>query len=487
MPSSSYSLGLFFIFLVAVIWSIASIVVQYLYTNQHFDSPFLLTYIGTSLFVLLLLSHFLWERKHQLCCYTYCSTHDNDDDTEVIPWRTRQYEYQQVPPVASDEAVSLENVQIEVEETPDKQSNPPPETTIQQWSHEQHIKVAIKIAPVWFIANWAYNSSLAYTSITSSTVLASTGSLFTFIFAVVCRDESFTCLKLVGVLLGVTGSILTGLHDVSSSEDDGAPVSGEGYGAALSNDDAVVNPSIMCVAGPSGTPHHIDLSQTDAFAGHAVWGDALGLLSAVGYGAYAVMIRIMCPRDESLMSMQLLLGYIGLFNAIVLSPIAIHVLFKPSISSSTENGGEDGTASGVGLTWVVFGYLVAKGTLDNVLSDYLWARAVVLTSATVATVGLGLTIPLAFVSDWIMGHDNVVSAQSILGASSVLAGFILVNIGEKGDSVDGLSTESDASTASAPALVTTASSELATSSSSGLVTSSSSEVADDSTGSGNVR
>ena len=87
------------------------------------------------------------------------------------------------------------------------------------------------------------------------------------------------------------------------------------------------------------------------------------------------------------------------------------------------------------MTWIVFGYLVAKGLLDNVLSDYLWARAVVLTSATVATVGLGLTIPLAFVSDWIMGHANVATIQSVLGAVAVLAGFILVNLGDKEETV----------------------------------------------------
>mmetsp|Transcript_10886 Transcript_10886/g.14222 ORF Transcript_10886/g.14222 Transcript_10886/m.14222 type:complete len:84 (+) Transcript_10886:1-252(+) len=66
--------------------------------------------------------------------------------------------------------------------------------------------------------------------------------------------------------------------------------------------------------------------------------------------------------------------------------------------------------------------------MDNVLSDYLWARSVVLTSATVATVGLGLTIPLAFVSDWILGNENVADWISLCGASSVLIGFVLVNI-----------------------------------------------------------
>ena len=443
---SAYSLGLFFIFLVAVIWSIASIVVQYLYTDQHFDSPFLLTYIGTSLFVMLLISRLLYERRHKLWFVT-----DDDEEVDIIPWKTHNT-YQQVASSAS-EIVSLEHVQIDYN---DKQRQSDHSTTpdICIWSHEQHMKVAIRIAPVWFLANYAYNSSLAYASITSSTVLASTGSLFTFLFAVLCGDEGFTVYKLMGVLLGVTGSILTGLHDLSASPEVDDPA-----------DDVKINSSVLCVAGPSGTPHHIRSQATDAFAGHAVWGDALGLLSAVGYGAYAVMIRIMCPRDERLMSMQLLLGYIGLINCVILSPVALYIVLKPLLSTSTATKG---------LTWLVFGYLVAKGTLDNVLSDYLWARAVVLTSATVATVGLGLTIPFAFVCDWIMGHGNVVSAQSILGALAVLAGFVLVSIGEKGEAE-----HADPIEDVTPGVMTTTSSDVVSTISCQIVASSSSEIMED--------
>jgi solute carrier family 35 protein F5 len=54
---------------------------------------------------------------------------------------------------------------------------------------------------------------------------------------------------------------------------------------------------------------------------------------------------------------------------------------------------------------------------------------VVLTNATVATVGLGLTIPLAFVSDLVMKQPNVLTPSSIAGALTVLVGFVLVNIG----------------------------------------------------------
>lgn len=67
---------------------------------------------------------------------------------------------------------------------------------------------------------------------------------------------------------------------------------------------------------------------------------------------------------------------------------------------------------------------------DNVLSDILWARAIVLTTPTVATVGLSLTIPLAMLSDWIFNRD-VPSWQLAVGSVFVIGGFITVNVGSK--------------------------------------------------------
>lgn len=62
------------------------------------------------------------------------------------------------------------------------------------------------------------------------------------------------------------------------------------------------------------------------------------------------------------------------------------------------------------------------------LSDYLWARSIVLTSPTVATVGLSLTIPLAFLSDFLLGKSTV-GYLSGFGAMFVVFGFIVVNTG----------------------------------------------------------
>jgi hypothetical protein len=152
-------------------------------------------------------------------------------------------------------------------------------------------------------------------------------------------------------------------------------------------------------------------------------GDVLGLISAAGYGMYAVQTRLYCPHDENLYSMQLLLGYIGLICMVGLSPIALWQWTT------------------VPLSCTVFGFLAIKGLFDNVLSDYLWLRAVILTSATVATVGLGLTIPLAFLSDLWQGAEDVITFGSVSGALLVLCGFFVVNHETDDEHADSVSVE----------------------------------------------
>jgi len=72
--------------------------------------------------------------------------------------------------------------------------------------------------------------------------------------------------------------------------------------------------------------------------------------------------------------------------------------------------------------------IVVKGLLDNVLADFLWAKAITLTSPTVATVGLSLTIPLAMLSDWWL-KGMPPSPGLLIGSVLVLAGFVAINVG----------------------------------------------------------
>lgn len=50
LEAGSYALGLFFIFLVSCSWAGASVLIQYIYKDLAFDSPFIITYVCTSLF-----------------------------------------------------------------------------------------------------------------------------------------------------------------------------------------------------------------------------------------------------------------------------------------------------------------------------------------------------------------------------------------------------------------------------------------------------
>jgi solute carrier family 35 protein F5 len=111
----------------------------------------------------------------------------------------------------------------------------------------------------------------------------------------------------------------------------------------------------------------------------------MAVVGAAGYGMYTTMLRLKVSEDGSA-SMQLLLGYLGLVSAIILSPMLI-------LMASLDLGNVRQ------LTWTAFGFVLLSGFFDNVIADYLWARSVLLTSPTVATVGLTLTIPMAIFID----------------------------------------------------------------------------------------
>jgi solute carrier family 35, member F5 len=408
----NYVTGLIFIVLVALMWTASSVSIQFIFDSgdNNFHSPFLVVYIGVSLFT-------LWIPTQKLiaCLLHSEKVHPTQQSRIVsdsrVPYQTVPFQQSTCNEEHEEEhhseavvsppqtSLSLQNdglhqTGVNTGEEDLQNYDIGFATGTVPWTETDHLRTAAYIAPVWFLANWTYTASLAYTSITSSTVLASTGSLFTFLFAVIAADEQFNCTKLAGVLLGVGGSILTALHDSTPAAD---------------------SSSVTFILEERFLPS--ECYEGNCPVERPLLGDFLGLISAVGYGTYAVQTRVLCPKDESLYSMQTLLGYIGLLNLVVLSPITIYLL----LSGKTE------------LAWVILGFLVVKGFFDNFLSDYLWLRAVMLTNATTATVGLGLTIPLAFASDAALGKNAVLTAEQVVGALSVLAGFVLVNLGNQDD------------------------------------------------------
>lgn len=339
---------------------------------MHFESPFVLTMICTSLFSLylpwtLLCARLGWgenppwrdpptaEEGRQHILYTTVH-HDSTAARRIdeLPLRTSMDGGDGAAVPASD--------------TPTVADAPP----VPRWSHVRTLRLALVVYPLFFIANFSYNVSLAHTSVTSNTIISTTASLWTFLFST-CRGlERFAWVKMLGLLLSIGGTVMVGLGDQNSGTD-------------------------------------------------TVAGDALCLFAAVMYGVYTTALRILVP-DDTCVSFQLLFGYVGLLALSTLLPLTL--IFTQVIPSMFE-----------GFTFAVFGFIVVNGLCDNVLSDYLWARSIVLTSPTVATVGLSLTIPLAFLSDAAMGklHGGM---WEILGAVTVAGGFVLVSYNQKGQVED---------------------------------------------------
>lgn len=143
--------------------------------------------------------------------------------------------------------------------------------------------LSLEFCFLWFLANYFVAACLEYTTVASSTILTSTSSIFTLLFGVVFRVELFTLKKLIGVLASLAGIVLISTVDLSGDSD-------KNRGSF-----------------PHKTSSEIAL------------GDGMALVSAVLYGAYAVMMKKRIG-DERRISMPLFFGLVGLWNVLMLWP-----------------------------------------------------------------------------------------------------------------------------------------------------------------------
>lgn len=159
----------------------------------------------------------------------------------------------------------------------------------------------------------------------------------------------------------------------------------------------------------------------------SIWGDLLCLLSAVIYGSYTVAIRRSLGGDDEAVPMTLFFGLMGGLIFFIAGPIlGLQKLLGADLGS---------------MTWKSFGMVVLKGLLDNVLSDYLWARSILLIGPTIASAGLSLQVPIAIVLDAIFRNPRWLHAVgtallTLLGGGGVLSGFIGINVGSEDISRD---------------------------------------------------
>jgi solute carrier family 35 protein F5 len=117
---------------------------QYIFDNLDFKSPFFLTYVCTALFSVQLPLYFILSAL---------------GITKPIAWSRN----------GENRRLLSEDADVVTEQ---------PE---QMLSHGETLFAAALICPLWFLANWTYNLSLSITSVTSSTVISTTSSLWTYI------------------------------------------------------------------------------------------------------------------------------------------------------------------------------------------------------------------------------------------------------------------------------------------------------------------
>ncbi|XP_017982714.1 PREDICTED: uncharacterized vacuolar membrane protein YML018C [Theobroma cacao] len=387
-----WGLGLLYIFAVAAIWIVASFVVQSVVDAGV--SPFLVTYICNSLFIVYIPlveigryiedtygSLMFWRNKKNSALRELgesekaillgegVSGTKADGSNQFSLVEEGEISHGSQLDYGSNELTRTLPGEGEVDEVANIDLD-----AKGRWTRTRVAKVSLLICPFWFLAQLTFNLSLKYTTVTSNTILSSASSLFTFLVSLAFLGEKFTWVKLVSVLLCMAGTIIVSLGDSSNSK----------------------NLSVI-VSNP-------------------VLGDILALLSAALYAIYVTLIRKKLSDDDEKhgrASMAQFLGFLGLFNLFIFLPFALILNVSKLEPFNT-------------LSWKQFGLIMGKGLLDNVLSDYLWAKAVLLTTTTVATAGLTIQVPLAAVVDTIIG--NAPHVMDYLGAAAVMIGFAGINI-----------------------------------------------------------
>ncbi|SMN20950.1 similar to Saccharomyces cerevisiae YDR438W THI74 Mitochondrial transporter repressible by thiamine [Maudiozyma saulgeensis] len=241
---------------------------------------------------------------------------------------------------------------------------------------KETIKLSAIFCFLWFIANFSSNASLSYTSVASQTILSSTSSLFTLFIGAILHVESINSKKLLGLLISFIG--------------------------------------IICVTESDSIAPEVIFSKVEV-----VIGNSLALIGALVYGIYSTFLKKSIV-DESKINIKIFFGFVGLFTLIGLWPIILLLHYTEIEKIELPNS-----------STVI--YLLLINATITFISDYCWAKAILLTSPLTVTVGLSLTIPFAMIGDVIF-KDKIVTVGYIFGAILVLVSFALINGEEDTDS-----------------------------------------------------